>query len=176
MLGGDDPILFQYLMAGVDGVMVIAPPLFPAAFRQVWNLIEEGETAAALGSSRTGSFRSCMFFGVGDEIATTKALLHDIGVFASDELRPPLVEVGPERRELLRSAYDLWSNAICVRPTHRRRDGHPRPGAGDGGLSEWLSGRSTSPVTWWRKQGLEVTTITKTPRATASRRRHERLL
>ena len=107
VLGGDDPILFRYLSAGVDGVIVIAPCVFPQAFRSVWELIREGEEEAAL---RIFSGRILPFihvFGIGDEIATTKALLHDIGIFDSDELLPPLTAVGPERRRLLRAAYDL---------------------------------------------------------------------
>ena len=46
-------------------------------------------------------------FGVGDEIATTKAMLADLGVIASDELRPPLIDSSPRRRALLRRAFDL---------------------------------------------------------------------
>jgi 4-hydroxy-tetrahydrodipicolinate synthase len=107
VLGGDDPILFRYLSAGVDGVIVIAPCVFPQAFRTIWELVREGEEDAAL---RVFSERILPFihvFGIGDEIATTKALLHDIGIFDSDELLPPLIGVGPERRRLLRAAYDL---------------------------------------------------------------------
>ena len=37
VLAGDDPILFRYLAAGVDGAMVIAPVLFPEPFRRVWD-------------------------------------------------------------------------------------------------------------------------------------------
>jgi 4-hydroxy-tetrahydrodipicolinate synthase len=107
VLGGDDPILFRYLTAGVDGVIVIAPAVFPEAFRAVWELVREGDEPAGL---RIFSERILPFthvFGIGDEIATTKAILHDIGLFDSAETLPPLTGVGDERRRLLRTAYDL---------------------------------------------------------------------
>ena len=50
-------------------------------------------------------------FGIGDEIATTKSILHAIGVFDSDEVRAPLVPATPERRELLVLAYELAARA-----------------------------------------------------------------
>jgi 4-hydroxy-tetrahydrodipicolinate synthase len=107
VLAGDDPILFRYLTAGVDGVMVIAPAVFPEAFRDTWSLIKEGDEARALKVFSERILPFTHVFGIGDEIATTKALLHEIGVFASDELLPPLVGVGSARRRLLRTAYDL---------------------------------------------------------------------
>jgi 4-hydroxy-tetrahydrodipicolinate synthase len=107
VLGGDDPILFRYLAAGVDGVMTIAPAVFPLAFREVWNAVQRSELDAAYAQFSREILPFVHVFGIGDEIATTKALLHEIGVFASDELLPPLVEVGAERRSLLRAAYDL---------------------------------------------------------------------
>ncbi len=107
VLGGDDPILFQYLTADVDGVMMIAPAVFPRTFRQVWQDVRVGDIAAALARFSRDILPFVHAFGIGDEIATTKALLADIGVFATDELLPPLVAVDAERRAVLRVAYDL---------------------------------------------------------------------
>ena len=53
-------------------------------------------------------------FGIGDEIATTKSILHAIGVFDSDEVRAPLVPATPERRELLVLAYELAARAAVA--------------------------------------------------------------
>jgi 4-hydroxy-tetrahydrodipicolinate synthase len=107
VLAGDDPILFRYLAAGVDGAMVIAPAVFPEAFRDVWTLVKEGEESRALALFAEQILPFTHVFGIGDEIATTKAILHDIGVFESEETLPPLVTVDPARRRLLRGAYDL---------------------------------------------------------------------
>ncbi len=106
VMAGDDPILFRYLDAGVDGAMVIAPAVFPVAFRRAWDLIASGDAAAAMRIFAGEILPFLHVFGVGDEIATTKAMLAHLGIFASDELRPPLVPVDDARRTLLRLAYD----------------------------------------------------------------------
>jgi 4-hydroxy-tetrahydrodipicolinate synthase len=111
VLAGDDPIALRYLAAGVDGAMVIAPAVFPEAFREVWTLIRAGSVADALALAGQRILPFLHVFGIGDEIATTKALLKEIGVFASDELLAPLVQVTPERRRLLRDAYDACQRA-----------------------------------------------------------------
>jgi 4-hydroxy-tetrahydrodipicolinate synthase len=106
VLGGDDPILLRFLAAGVDGVMVIAPVVLPEPFRRVWDLVRDGELDAAgrLFGATIAPFVHA--FGIGDEIATTKALLADVGVFASAEVRPPLTGVGRDRGVLLRTAFE----------------------------------------------------------------------
>ena len=45
-------------------------------------------------------------FGIGDEIATTKVLLAQIGIFESAEVRPPLEPADAKRSELLRIALE----------------------------------------------------------------------
>jgi 4-hydroxy-tetrahydrodipicolinate synthase len=107
VLAGDDPILFRYLAAGVDGAMVIAPCIFPDAFRETWARVRNGDLAGAQAVFSTEIAPLLHVFGIGDEIATTKALLADLGIFASDELLPPLQPVSGGRRLLLRTAYDL---------------------------------------------------------------------
>ena len=54
-------------------------------------------------------------FGIGDEIATTKALLADLEIFATDELHSPLQRVDPARRVQLRQAYELGRAAAETR-------------------------------------------------------------
>ena len=106
VLAGDDPIVFRYLAAGVDGAMVIAPAIFPTAFRAAWDLLRQGDLTRAFDVLAHQVFPFSHVFGIGDEVATTKALLADIGVFTSDEVRPPLQSVDSKRRALLRMAYD----------------------------------------------------------------------
>ena len=109
VLAGDDPIIFRYLTAGVDGAMVIVPMLFPAAFRRCFDLVRQGRVAEAYEVFAAGILPFSHVFGIGDEIATTKSILAAIGVFDSDEVRPPLVPASDERRALLEMAYELAS-------------------------------------------------------------------
>jgi 4-hydroxy-tetrahydrodipicolinate synthase len=102
VLGGDDPIMFRYLDAGVDGCMMIAPALFPESFRRGWELVRAREPLAALTLFATDVLPVLHVFGIGDEIATSKSLLVEMGVFESDEVRAPLEPVDDARRELLR--------------------------------------------------------------------------
>jgi 4-hydroxy-tetrahydrodipicolinate synthase len=112
VMAGDDPILFRYLDAGVDGVMVIAPAIFPEAFRTVWEAMQAGEPAAAMEVFAAEILPFEHVFGIGDEIVTTKAMLQLMGIFASDEVLPPLVPVGAERRALLQLAFDATRGAV----------------------------------------------------------------
>lgn len=120
VLGGDDPILFRYLDAGVDGMMVIAPAIFPAAFRETWDRFRAGDAHGALDVFSSEILPFLHVFGIGDEIVTTKGLLAEIGIFSSEEVRLPLVGVDPARRDLLARAHRL-----CVQRTERRLAGEP---------------------------------------------------
>ncbi len=102
VLAGDDPIAFRYLAAGVDGVMIIAPAVFPRAFRQTWDAVRAGDLAGGFEVFAREIVPFIHVFGIGDEIATTKAALTELGIFAGDELRPPLEPTSEARRELLR--------------------------------------------------------------------------
>jgi 4-hydroxy-tetrahydrodipicolinate synthase len=115
VLAGDDPILFQFLAAGVDGVMVIAPAVLPESFAAVWSSIRGGDSETALDTFSREIAPFIHAFGIGDEIATTKTLLADLGIFASDELLAPLRPVDPARRTQLRQAYELGRSAAHAR-------------------------------------------------------------
>jgi 4-hydroxy-tetrahydrodipicolinate synthase len=115
VIGGDDVILFRLLAEGVDGVMVIAPIVFPEAFAETWRLVCADDLAAAQRVFADEIEPFLHVFGVGDEIATTKAILADLGVIASDELRPPLIDATPNRRALLRRAFDLCAAHTAAR-------------------------------------------------------------
>ena len=114
VLGGDDPILVRFLAEGVDGVMVIAPCLFPAAFREAWDFVKAGKLTEALAVLAAEVLPVLHVFGIGDEIATSKVLLMQMGVFASSEVRPPLETVDSGRAKLLQMALTLVGNARAV--------------------------------------------------------------
>ena len=111
VMAGDDPILFRYLAAGVEGAMVIAPALFPEPFRRLWDLIRAGELLAALSILGDELLPVLHVFGIGDEIATSKELFSMMGVFESPEVRTPLEPVDAPRRELLRVALEAVTDA-----------------------------------------------------------------
>lgn len=115
VLAGDDPILSQFLAHGVDGVMVIAPAVLPESFAAVWGRATAGDVPGALEILGRELAPFIHAFGIGDEIATTKVLLADLGIFRSDELVTPLTRVDPNRRRQLRQAFDLGRAAAEVR-------------------------------------------------------------
>ena len=111
VLAGDDPIAFRYLAAGVDGAMIIAPAMFPEPFRECWELVRSGDLADAYDVFARQILPVLHVFGIGDEIATSKVVLEQMGVFASAEVRPPLLAADPERRALLRIALQASTAA-----------------------------------------------------------------
>jgi 4-hydroxy-tetrahydrodipicolinate synthase len=115
VLGGDDPIAFRFLAAGVDGAMMIAPAIFPEQFRACWDAVRDDRVADAYSIFGPGIAPFLHVFGIGDEIATTKALFADIGIFSSAEVLPPLVAASEDRRRLLRDAYDVCLAAARIR-------------------------------------------------------------
>ena len=108
VFGGDDPIAFRYIAAGVDGMMVIAPAIYPEPFRRLWELARSATLDEAFALFAAEVLPLLHVFGIGDEIATTKELLELRGVFASSEVLPPLERVSGHRRRLLEMA-DRWA-------------------------------------------------------------------
>jgi 4-hydroxy-tetrahydrodipicolinate synthase len=108
VMAGDDPIAFRYLAAGVDGAMLIVPAIFPEAFRACWDAVRDDRLTDAMDVFGPEIAPFTHVFGIGDEIATSKSLLADIGVFDSPEVRAPLIGPTPERQTMLRDAY-----AVC---------------------------------------------------------------
>jgi len=93
VLAGDDPIAFRYLLRAGD--VESAYEVFAA---RVLPLIH--------------------VFGIGDEIATSKAVLKDMGLFASAEVLPPLVEASPARSELVRLGYRVAIGRAHAEQSH----------------------------------------------------------
>jgi dihydrodipicolinate synthase/N-acetylneuraminate lyase len=120
VIAGDDPIAFRYLAEGVDGVMIIAPCLFPAEFARVWQLVQTGRLEQAYELFATKILPFTHVFGVGDEIATSKAVLQATGIFASAEVLPPLVEASAERRALVELGYRIAAGEEPGRGRHLR--------------------------------------------------------
>jgi 4-hydroxy-tetrahydrodipicolinate synthase len=110
MIGGLLPVIPTPFRGGC-----FAPAVFPAAFRAVWDAMREGDGAAAFAIFAREILPFVHVFGIGDEVATTKAILGEIGIFASGELRPPLEPVGHDRRALLVQAYELGTAETAAR-------------------------------------------------------------
>jgi hypothetical protein len=50
-------------------------------------------------------------YGIGDEIATSKSVLQEMGLFSSAEVLPPLEPCAPDRSALVRLGYRIASRA-----------------------------------------------------------------
>ncbi|QHW35525.1 dihydrodipicolinate synthase family protein (plasmid) [Paenibacillus rhizovicinus] len=102
VFGGDDIICFRAFEAGVDGNMIIAPIIFPEAFRECWNHYVNGDRERSFDIYSRTLLPFISMFGPGDEIPTTKALFKHLGLFSSAETRTPLLASDAQRtREVL---------------------------------------------------------------------------
>jgi 4-hydroxy-tetrahydrodipicolinate synthase len=95
--------------------MIIAPAVFPTAFQSVVRTIREGDSRTALRLFSDQILPFIHLFGIGDEISTTKALFKHLGIFRSDEVRPPLLPSTPERVKEVLLAYEVCQTASGVR-------------------------------------------------------------
>lgn len=106
VFSGDDVVAFRSLLLGVDGSMIIAPSVFPAAYQTVVGLLGQGNQAEALRVFSDQILPFIHLFGLGDEIPNTKALFKQLGIFRSDEARLPLLRCTPERLREVMLAYE----------------------------------------------------------------------
>ena len=90
---------------------MIAPAIFPESARLAWDLTVAGDDEPAFGVLATDILPFVHAFGIGDEIATTKAILADMGIFNSKEVRLPLEPASEARQRLLRRAYNACRGA-----------------------------------------------------------------
>jgi len=111
VLAGDDPIAFRYLAAGADGAMMIAPCIFPEAFRTVWDSVRGGDLNGAYEVFAARILPLIHVYGIGDEIATSKSVLQEMGLFTSAEVLPPLEPAAPDRSALVRLGYRIANRA-----------------------------------------------------------------
>ncbi|MNM15012.1 4-hydroxy-tetrahydrodipicolinate synthase [compost metagenome] len=102
VFGGDDIICYRAIEAGVDGNMIIAPIIYPKEFKEGWDLYQEGRREESFAVFARTILPFIHMFGPGDEIPTTKALYHHLGLFKSAETRLPLLPSDEQRvRETL---------------------------------------------------------------------------
>src|SRR5439155_11728159 len=107
VFSGDDVVAFRSFLLGVDGSMIIAPGFFPAAFQNVVRTLRQGDARTALRHFSDQILPFIHLFGIGDEVSTTKALFKQLGIFRSDEVRPPLLPSTPERAKEVLLAYEV---------------------------------------------------------------------
>ncbi len=117
VLAGDDPIAFRFLAAGADGAMMIAPCIFPEAFRTVWDLVRGDDLSAAYELFAEQILPLIHVFGIGDEISTSKTVLQEMGLFSSAEVLPPLEPASAGRSSVVRMGY-----RVAARHTSRAED------------------------------------------------------
>jgi 4-hydroxy-tetrahydrodipicolinate synthase len=87
--------------------MIIAPGIFPEDYQQVVRQVEAGRWHEALRLFAARILPFIQVFGPGDEVSTTKALLHHLGIFRSAEVRPPLITSSAERAQQVIVAYEV---------------------------------------------------------------------
>jgi 4-hydroxy-tetrahydrodipicolinate synthase len=111
VFGGDDIVCFRFFCAGIDGNMIIAPIVFPEAFRECWNACQAGNREESFRIFSRVILPFIHMFGPGDEIATTKALFERLGIFSSRETRLPLLAATEERVREVMLGYDAGVSA-----------------------------------------------------------------
>ena len=107
VFAGDDVLTFRSLLLGVDGSMIIAPSLLPAAYQEVIGHLHAGDQESALEVFADGLLPLIHLFGLGDEIPNTKTLFKEMGLFQSDAVRLPLLACSAQRRAEIMPAYRL---------------------------------------------------------------------
>lgn len=102
VFGGDDIIAFRSFEAEVDGSMIIAPIIYPEAFKASWDAYRAGNREVSFRIFAHIILPFIHMFGPGDEIPTTKALYRHLGLFSSAETRLPLLPSNEQRvREIM---------------------------------------------------------------------------
>lgn len=106
VFSGDDVVLYRSLLLGADGCMVIAPIICPPAYQESWQLLKAGNLHKSYAVYSRGVLPFIHMFGIGNEIVATKAIYQHMGIFASDEVRPPLVRCNDTWRKQLILSYE----------------------------------------------------------------------
>jgi 4-hydroxy-tetrahydrodipicolinate synthase len=106
VFGGDDIICYRAFEAGVDGSMIIVPIIYPEEFRSCWDLYVSGKRSESFRLYAEVILPFISMFGPGDEIPTSKALLHHLGIFSSPETRLPLIASDKRRIQEVILGYE----------------------------------------------------------------------
>jgi 4-hydroxy-tetrahydrodipicolinate synthase len=115
VFGGDDIITFRAFVAGVDGSMTIAPVVYPEAFRESWELFQNGDLTQSFEIYSNVILPFISMFGPGDEIPTTKFLFQHLDIFKSSEVRTPLLEPTETRKKEVLAGYQHGLKTIANR-------------------------------------------------------------
>jgi 4-hydroxy-tetrahydrodipicolinate synthase len=113
VFGGDDIICFRAFEAGIDGNMIIAPIIYPEDFRRCWELYVSGKRIESFKLYAETILPFISMFGPGDEIPTTKALYHHLGIFSSPETRLPLLPSDSKRIQEVILGYETGMKQKC---------------------------------------------------------------
>jgi 4-hydroxy-tetrahydrodipicolinate synthase len=95
---GDDSVLWHQLAGGAEGVMTAVPLLLPEQSARMWRLFRDGRRDDAYDAYRELTHAIHVGLGAGDYPQVVKAVLHERGLLASDEVRLPLLPLGAARR------------------------------------------------------------------------------
>jgi 4-hydroxy-tetrahydrodipicolinate synthase len=106
VFAGEDQVLYRSLLLGADGCMVIAPALFPQAYQEAWHLLQAEKLRESYALYSRSVLPVIHMFGMGREIAATKAIYKHMGIFTSAEVRPPLEPCDPVWEGQLILAYE----------------------------------------------------------------------
>jgi 4-hydroxy-tetrahydrodipicolinate synthase len=115
VFGGDDIICFRAFEAGVDGNMIIAPSVYPVEFRECWEAFKNGDREKSFEIYSKVILPFISMFGPGDEIPTTKALFHHLGIFTSAETRLPLLPSNAQRFKEVILGYNTALNGRTLK-------------------------------------------------------------
>lgn len=114
VFAGDDVTAYRSLLMRVDGSMIIAPAVFPFAYQETVRLLARGEAIESLRLFSQSVLPFIHLFGPGDEVPVTKAVFKSIGIFASDEIRLPLLRCTHERLKQVLLAYEMCQSTAQV--------------------------------------------------------------
>jgi len=99
VISGEDYVAWRMLKRGATAHIIAAPMLFPKEFREVCRLFAEGreEEAQGIFSRRMLPFMNDSLGGP-DYIPALKVAMKEIGIFASEETKLPLLPLDEARR------------------------------------------------------------------------------
>jgi len=111
ILAGDDSVLWHQLVGGAEGTMTAIPMIYPATTRKMWTEYSAGRLDNAYEIYRRLTHFIHCALNAQDYPAVVKAVLHQEGVLASPEVRPPLLNLSNERIEEVFTAYNTLDDA-----------------------------------------------------------------
>jgi 4-hydroxy-tetrahydrodipicolinate synthase len=98
ILAGDDAVIWNQLVRGVDGAMVALPMVAPEVAAELWRAYERGALDDAFAAYRRVAPFLHSSLGAPDYVGVIKTVLQHRGVIDSAELRLPLVPLSAARR------------------------------------------------------------------------------